>query len=237
MAAPSTPADQPPNPDPHQDRPKTGARPFRGTSWILGIVRKLIDYGKQLAHTLENRTETTNLYAVTSNFGTKDIALILAHIARGLLRATALEARLVARAAQEDARKSAATAPAARSHRRPRPARPRAPRTYCDNPLLARLPSVEEIAAEIRRRPIGAVIEDICFDLGIVPADPLWREATEALMLNGGLLSRLFKATAERAFSWLHKLPPDFRLVPPMPPGWQPPPRMSFAEAMGIRPP
>src|SRR4029077_20405902 len=38
-----------------------------------------------------------------------------------------------------------------------------------EDPRLARLPTEEEIAEAVRRRPIGAVIVDICCDLGIAP--------------------------------------------------------------------
>jgi hypothetical protein len=35
--------------------------------------------------------------------------------------------------------------------------------------ILARLPTPEEIAIEVRHRAIGAVLVDICLDLGIMP--------------------------------------------------------------------
>ena len=71
---------------------------------LVDLVRKLIDYGKELATTLQQRT-TNDLAAVTRPFGTGDIVLILARITRGLLRASALEARVVelAAAAHPDA--------------------------------------------------------------------------------------------------------------------------------------
>ena len=63
-------------------------------SGLLGLVRQLIDYGRQLAATLRRNPHP---------FGTSDIALILAHITRGLLRAVALEARIIRNAARLDA--------------------------------------------------------------------------------------------------------------------------------------
>jgi hypothetical protein len=51
----------------------------------------------------------------------------------------------------------------------------------------ARLPTEEEIAAEVRRRPVGAVIADICRDLGIAPGrlDPaFWRELSHAVIAS-----------------------------------------------------
>ena len=55
-------------------------------SGLLGLVRQLIDYGRQLAATLRSNPHP---------FGASDIALILARITRGLLRAEALEARII----------------------------------------------------------------------------------------------------------------------------------------------
>ena len=58
-------------------------------------------------------------------------------------------------------------------------------------PRLAHLPTADEIAAEVRRRPIGAVIADICRDLGILPGHKLWRELSLAIIDHGGSLVRL----------------------------------------------
>src|SRR5271165_2075809 len=89
-------------PDPHQDRAVAGAEAPSRAGRLLGLVRKLIDYGKELASTLRQRTSATNLAAVTRHFGTSDIALILARITQGLLRAAALETRLISRAARHE---------------------------------------------------------------------------------------------------------------------------------------
>ena len=51
----------------------------------------------------------------------------------------------------------------------------------------------EQIAAQVRRRPIGAVIADICRDLGIMPNHPLWPELSEVIVCHGGNLVRLVK--------------------------------------------
>lgn len=55
------------------------------------------------------------------------------------------------------------------------------------------LPTPKQIAAEVRRRPIGAVIADICRDLGILPNHPLWRDLRKAIMHHGGSYVRLLK--------------------------------------------
>ena len=69
-----------------------------------------------------------------------------------------------------------------------RPARRRA-RCQC----LARLPTAAQIAAEVRRRPAGAVIADICRDLGILPCHPLWRELSPLIIRHDGNIAMLFK--------------------------------------------
>ena len=163
---------------------------------VLDVVRKLIDYGKELATSLQRRA-ATDLAAATRPFGTRDIGLILARITRGLLLANALEARVVALAAQPPAPPRPARAPTQREPRGPRPASAR-PIGSADHPRLALLPTAEQIAAEVRRRPIGAVIADICRDLGIIPTDPLWQELSVAIVWHGGSFNRLLKDIWDR---------------------------------------
>jgi hypothetical protein len=164
---------------------------------LLSLVRQLIDFGKQLAATLRSNPHP---------FGTGDIALILARITRGLLRAEALEARIIHTAARLDAE----------------PARPRAPCHRSPSTRLAEagsapelcLPTPEQIAAEVRRRPIGAVIADICRDLGIGPDHPLWRELSDLIIYYGGNLANLVKDILSRARQRRASLWPP---VPPAP--------------------
>src|SRR5690348_2073556 len=167
-------------PDPamfSEDRPTRFRR-------LLGLVRKLIDYGRQLATSLQQRAADTDLAAVSRRFGTPDIGLILARIAQGLLRASALEARVTALAARPY------TPPRPRDpavERAPRPPQPAAVKsTDPADPRLALLPTPEQIAAQVRRRPLGVVIADICRDLGIVPGHPLWRELYFVIVGHGG---------------------------------------------------
>src|SRR5271166_4822364 len=117
---------------------------------VLDVVRKLIDYGKELATTLQRRA-ATDLAAVTRPFGTRDIGLILARITRGLLLANALEARVVALAARPAAPPRPARAPAQRAPRATKPAAARPPEA-ADHPRLALLPTPEQIAAEACHR-------------------------------------------------------------------------------------
>jgi hypothetical protein len=169
-------------------------QPSRSAS-LLSLVRKLIDYGRELAATIRRRA-FTDPTSVICCFGTADVALILARITRGLHRANTLEARLIRNADRLDAAPPAA--PSQPRLRAPRPAA--APATAETDPRLARLPTPAQIAAEVRRRPIGAVIADICRDLGIMPSDPLWRELSLVIIEHGGSLARLVKDILDQAF-------------------------------------
>ena len=151
---------------------------------LLGLVRRLIDYGMQLATTLRTNPPP---------FSASDIALLLARITRGLLRAEALEARVIRDTARLDAEPAPPRAP---SHRRPPPART----TDAPGSPEVCLPTSEQIAAEVRCRPIGAVIADICRDLGITPSHPLWPEVRDLITRYCGNLANLVMDLVDRAF-------------------------------------
>jgi hypothetical protein len=66
------------------------------------------------------------------------------------------------------------------------------PHNPTEDPRLARLPTEAEIAAEVRSRPVGAVIVDICCDLGIMPGHldrAFWDELAHAIIAYGGNLT------------------------------------------------
>jgi hypothetical protein len=227
MSAPPTAAVPTNCPDRHPDRPTAGADAPSRTGRLLGLVRILIDYGRQLAGTLQQRTSATNLGDITRNFGTIDIGEILASITRGLLRAAALETRLASRLAREP---TAPAAPRGPSPRQPRAARPVDPTAGAADTGPIRLPTPEDIAAQDRRRPIGAVIADICRDLGIMPSNLLWRELPLAIIANGGNLATLIRDILKRVF--------PFPINPPAtvhPAG--PAPHLPFAVTPGTGPP
>jgi hypothetical protein len=160
---------------------------------LLDLLRKLIGYGRELAATIRQQT-ATDPYCVKARFNTIDLAVIIARIARGLLLAEALEARVLRSAAHLDAEPAPARARSA-------PRAPAVPRVAAEaDPGLAHLPTPEQIAAEARRRPIGAVIVDICRDLGITGSHPLWREVQWAIIKHRGSLVRLVMAILGRPF-------------------------------------
>ena len=125
---------------------------------LLDLVRKLIDYGRELAATIRQRTATDPTF-VKARFGTIDLVVILARIIRGLLRAEALEARVLRRAAHLDAgprpagARSAAKAPAV-----PRPAAETDPRSRPACPPRSRSRPRSAAGRSAPSSPISAAI-------------------------------------------------------------------------------
>ncbi|HEY3846605.1 MAG TPA: hypothetical protein VGL95_05785 [Acetobacteraceae bacterium] len=177
-------------PDANRDGTAT-SEPYR-TLHLLGLIRTIIDYGKQLIVTARQRAGTADFLPFAAPFGTASLKLLLARIGCAVSRAVHLEQKLQYEAGlggcyrpepahpapgRRTPRTGSATA-AARSHA----ARSHAARTGpAEDPDLAHLPSVAQIAAEIRRLPLEQVIATICRDLGITPDHALWQQLNEAL--------------------------------------------------------
>ncbi len=177
---------------------------------LVRFVRRLIDYGRELAASCQRgeiSLDPANPTDAAHRFGTRDLRIVLARIARGLLLAEALHARLTRRgnqpeappAARAAAPRSAGCAPATRP---PRPDTAREPDP--DN-----LPTAEMIARAIRHRPVGAVLADICRDFGIIPSHPAWREMFEFLICSGGSLAPLISDFMARTHRVWVPLSPD----------------------------
>ena len=229
MTAVPTSAALPNNPDPPRgqgQRPADSSGPAQSHAGrVLSLLRKLIEYGQELARTVQQRAAATTLLTVAVHFGTRDFALILARITRGLLLANALEAKLVSRPVREireDVVPARLPVPAERAKRTPRRRVPR--------PVLPDVPTAEEIAAALRGRPAAAVIADICRDLGIVPAHPLWREVVLVLSGPGGSFGTFFKDVMARVLPGLSAPAADDAE------GWAPPPWQPVASC-GTGPP
>jgi len=217
-ATAALPNDPDPPPDPDADRAPTHSRAGR----VLSLLRKLIDYGQDLARSVQQRAAAGTLLTVALPFGTGDVALILARITRGLWLAKAFEARLVSRPPGLDAVPALVQPLADRAKRT-------APRAV-QRLSLPDVPTAEEIAAALRHRPAAAVIADICRDLGIVPAHPLWREVMMVVSENGGDFVKFFKDVMKRVCTWFaapSAIDAD---------GW-PAPRLLNAASCGTGPP
>ncbi len=214
--------------EPHTAAPAASAGPQdqgatrRGR--LLGLVRRILGYGRDLVATLQRQNAPTPATDVARRFGTFNLALIIARITRGLALAERLESRLER---TPPTRTDAQPAPTpARSA--PRPPRPPTPTpSEDDTALLRALPSAEEISARVRNRPVGAVIVDICRDLGIDASHELWPDIRDAIIQFGGSLSRMLSIWVSRIPGLLAGLQ-GLAVAPPFP-TWDDPP----AEATG----
>jgi hypothetical protein len=182
---------------------------------LLSLVRKLIDYGQHLADTLRQRAVPDDTTGLASTFGTGDLTLILARITQGLHRAGLLAEKITRNAARLDAEPQPKPAPSPRAPRAlpceaqppsPRPAQPQQPADTASS--LANLPTPDRlaigldpvVAAKVRRQSIGAVLADICRDLGIAPSHPLWDELHSAINEYRGNYIRLVMDRLNQAF-------------------------------------
>jgi len=218
-ACPASPA------DPQPDRPgETAAArtiPARIAA-LLHTVRILLGYGRHLAETAQHRSASPDFNPIAVCFGTGRLYAIIAHLQRGILRATALENVLLARAARgrdidfaaprerpaaappapadPPAQAQPAEAPIGRK-RVPPPSRP----AGWNDPELF-MPTLEELEAQVRRRPLGRTLVEICLDLAVVPGfctGAFWNEVFESIHWHGGSVGTLMqtKVRREKAFS------------------------------------
>ena len=202
-------------PDPAQDHPAP-ALP-NNIEVFLHAIGILLTYGRHLAATVRQRAASPNFSAIAACFGTANVATILAHLNRGVLRAAALQRVLLARAATgkdidfvgrrtampeaqptpgaaEPARPAAAPLAALRRARRsPRP-------TGWDDPELF-MPTLEDLEREARRQPAGRIMLKICLDLAVVPGfchSAFWNELFELMIYFGGSIDKLMRKKASR---------------------------------------
>jgi hypothetical protein len=180
-----------------------------GIAALLHTVRILLGFGRHLAETATQRSASPDFNAIAACFGTGRLHAILAHLQRGILRAMALERVLLARAARGrdigcvTPRERTTTAPvvpagppaAEQPLQAPtarKAARPSRPPGWNDPELF--MPTLEELEAQVRRRPIGRTLVEICLDLAVVPgfcAGPFWNTLFDSIRLNGGSVATL----------------------------------------------
>ena len=202
---------------------------------LLHTVRILLGYGRHLAETAEHRSASPDFNAVAACFGTGRLYAIMAHLQRGLLRAAALERVLLERAARgrdigffapseraiatpavpaDPAVEQSADAPvallsaapvepSAGAHVARKPA-PRSRPAGWDDPELF-MPTLEELVAQVRRRPLGRTLVDICLDLAVAPGfctGAFWNELYESILGLGGSVATLMleKVRRQEAF-------------------------------------
>ena len=139
---------------------------------LRALIDDLILFGRMLIETLRVEPDSEGAARFMGRFRTSDITAIIARITRGIMLATALDARVARCAKRIDKPLSARLDKPIKQTGRQRPAK--SPRTDDAARLLTRMPTAEEIAESIRRRPINAVLADIAHDLGLVETDQLF---------------------------------------------------------------
>lgn len=213
-AAPAAPGPASP-PDPQPDR--SGSTIPERIAALLHVVRILLGYGRHLAETVKDRAAAPSFTSIAACFGTADLAVIIAHLHRGILRAVALERVLLARAASgrdvdfvEARSRVAARQPAPADAAANQPAAAPAARTAAsrpsrcsrrDDPADFHIPTLEELEAQVRRRPLGRTIVDICLDLAVVPGfctGPFWNALFDTMRWYGGSVTILMQERLRR---------------------------------------
>jgi hypothetical protein len=178
---------------------------------LLALVQKVVNYGNQLIASFRQYPPSVHdTPHLQRTFGVANIVVILSRIALGVRRARFLADKITRTTAQLDS--GTPTEPPPRAPTTRASATQRAPRLQLEEPeyanetlaLLARLPNPDQIAASVRRKPIGAVLADICRDLGISRGHPLWDELHAAIVEFGGSLVRLFRDKLDQAFPIAH---------------------------------
>ena len=196
-------APQPTPPDPPQGQPGTTVPD--NIALFLHAIGVLLDYGRHLLDTVRQRAAAPTFTIIAAAFGTSNLSTIMAHLNRGILRATALQRVLLARAAAgrdidpvprhrrrdepppapADAQaEPPADAPAAPPKRKPR----KSPLPGSDDPEVY-MPTLEELVRQTRHRSIGLTMADICLDLGVIPmlcSSDFWNKMFDTLYHFGG---------------------------------------------------
>ena len=165
---------------PQPDQPAAPTRSAR----LLTLVRKLIDFGKDLLTTLQTPVTTV---LVSRRFGNIKVEMILARIRHALDLAVGLEERVI---------KSARSLDRVRPPPEAKPDRPAAPAAPA--PPQPRLPTAEQILRRMRGKSIGAVLAEICRDFEIINGDKLWLPLIEAVCTNRGPTMRMLRNMQQR---------------------------------------
>ena len=194
-----------PTPTPEPDPPRAGADMPRRLGRVLNLVRKLIDYGKQLAATVQQRAGTPGFAFLVRPFGTADLAVILARITCGLRRAAMLEAKLCKRAERgrdltvPPIRLPAIRVPGAAREAAPRDVQPADPARTRVSPACPPRKKSPRRCVAARSAPSSSISAAISASrLGRLDR-AFWDEINHALMVYGGSLRPLLQRPGEAA--------------------------------------
>ena len=209
---PDTPGPASP-PDPPPDHPGDAMPEYIAV--VLQVVGILLGYGRHLRATIARRATAPTFPLIAACFGTANLSTIIAHLNRGILRATALQNMLFARAeagpdisivtrrTRTDEPQPAPTAPqpepSAGQPAKAKAARPSLP-PGLDDPELY-MPTLEELERQVRRRAVGRTITEICNDLAVVPGfctPAFWNALFELMHYFGGDVAKVMREKTHR---------------------------------------
>jgi hypothetical protein len=208
-------------PDPPQDQPGDAMPGYIAV--VLRAVGILLGYGRHLRATVHRRATAPTFPAIAACFGTANLATILAHLNRGILRATALQNMLFARAETGrdieivTRRTRADEPPPAPTIPQPeqladQPAKPKAARRPSlppgsDDPELF-MPTLEDLERQVRRRAVGRTITEICNDLAVVPGfctPAFWNALFELMHYFGGDVAAVMREKTHREQTFIQE--------------------------------
>ena len=198
--APNTPRPTLPS-DPLKDR--LGRALPENLVALIYIVRVLLSHARRLTETVRAKTNLPSFALVACAAGTHDTLSILTRIQRGILRLIALEKYLLERAHKGrdvpfvEPRQRAP----ARKTEEPSAEAPARPRRRPFDPHALHLPTMQELDAEVRLRPIGRTIAYICMDLALIPAfctGEFWNAIFDIMRWYGGSFTTYFALRARR---------------------------------------
>jgi hypothetical protein len=208
-------------PDPPQDQ--LGNITPEYIAALLRAVGILLGYGRHLRATVQHRAAAPTFPAIAACFGTANLATIIAHLNRGIMRAIALQNMLLARAetgrdinivtrrTRTDEAPPAPTdpqpeQPAAQPAVPKAPKRPSLPPGSGDPELF--MPTLEELERQVRRRAVGRTIADICSDLAVVPGfctPAFWNGLFEIMHYFGGSVETVMREKTRRQQAFIQE--------------------------------
>jgi hypothetical protein len=187
---------------------------------VLRVLATLITQARYFAANAHTHARNREFAAAAAVFGTYDLTIILRRVQRGLLRALALQQYLLERAARGINLRFAWPPTTEQYHLRnlPKPERakraasaPRRREPATMEPTdfgWARIPTPEELAKEVRSRPIGRTIAFICMDLGLTPGfcgNGFWIQMDLVLYRYGGTLRTMYQVRGRREAAYLRE--------------------------------
>ena len=206
-------------PDPPQDQPGDAMPEYIAV--VLRAVGILLGYGRHLVATVHRRAAAPTFPSIAAAFGTANLSTILAHLNRGILRATALQHMLLARAETGRdisivTRRIRTTRTTARTNRPPTrtasgsTSQAQSRVTPIATPRLMTIPNSS--CPQWRSSSVRCVVArsaapstEICRDLAVVPGfctPAFWNDMFQVMHYFGGSVETLMreKARREQAF-------------------------------------